>query len=138
MSARRKKIVSYATGCFCLLIGIAGTNAFAHFLLDKTFPKHSYQNPEYNPSAPPEYAEICNYSYGAGEACGEDLLNWRDYERVLYYREFISEPVATLLVGHNRWDEDEVIDVFLVIWAAVIATTWFGAKQLWGEQRTET
>ena len=127
IDAERITTISF---CFLALIGIVGSNAFANFSLDRTFTKHSYLNLEYNPNAKPVYVEVCESTREQGESCGEKLLNATDYQETIPYRKFIFHDVAVVVFGHNEWNDDDMLSVFLTYWAITAALTWFSAKRM--------
>jgi hypothetical protein len=130
MAADKDSVFSSLALVFFVLIAVVGTNAFSNFALDLTFPKFSYPNPDYNPKATPVYAEICDSSYGQGETCGETLLNASDYEETVHYREFFLNSVAVFLFGYNEWDQDDMLNPFLIYWAITGGLTWLCWKRI--------
>jgi hypothetical protein len=124
-----ERIDTLAIG-FLILISLAGTNAFANFSVDRTFTKHTYLNPDYNPSAKPVFVEECVLGNAQGEICGEELLNASDFQETFPYRKFFINDVAVFLVGYNEWEEEDMINPLLIYWAITIALTYFCSKRI--------
>ena len=109
---------------------IIGVVASANFTLNATFQKQTVINESYNPTAEPVYQEVCDYSYGAGETCGEKLLNELDFKREIVYRTFILDGLSKVMVGHNLWAEDDMINPQLVYLGFYSGLAWLGWKRI--------
>jgi hypothetical protein len=116
---------------------IIGVISATNFTLKATFQEHTVLNRSYNPAAEPEYAEICDSTYGTGESCGETLLNASDYQREITYRTFFLDGFSQTMFGHNWWTEDDMTNPQLIYLGLYSAAAWIGWKRITKKDRPE-
>lgn len=126
---RKKAFADLAKGAFAVFV-VAGVVSSARTTMNFAFQERTIPNEDYNPSAVPEYQEVCNYSYGVGETCGEALLNATEFERETTYYEFFNDNISNVLVGHNWWDEDDLVNPLLILLGLYSGLAWAGWKRI--------